>query len=119
MLRKLRDKLYIVANRIYHGVFAFFKAMLHWRHPVMVQGERTIARLPELLRACKATHPLLVTDPYLRTHLAPQVEAILRAAGVEYSVYADMAPNPTVRARIREISFFMPVFSFGCARSAG
>ena len=96
MLKKLRDKIYIVANRIYHGVFAFFKAMLHWRHPVMVQGERTISRLPELLRASRAQHPLLVTDPYLRDHLAPQVEAILRAAGLEYSIFSDLSPNPTV-----------------------
>ena len=96
MFKKLRDKTYIVANRIYHGVFAFFKAMLHWRHPVMVQGERTIARLPELLRACKAKRPLVVTDPFLRDHLAPQVEAILKAAQVEYAVFSAVSPNPTI-----------------------
>jgi alcohol dehydrogenase class IV len=90
------DKPYIIFNRIYHGVFAFFKAMLHWRHPVMVQGEGTIERLPELLRACKATRPMLVTDPFLKDALAPQIEDILQKAGVNYTLYYDVAPNPTV-----------------------
>jgi alcohol dehydrogenase class IV len=90
------DKPYIIANRIYHGVFAFFKAMLHWRHPVMVQGEGVTERLPELLRACKVRHPMLVTDPFLKDALAPQIESILQQAGVEYTLYYDVAPNPTV-----------------------
>ena len=90
------DKTYIVANRVYHGIFAFFKALLHWRHPVMVQGEGTVERLPELLRACKAKRPMLVTDPFLREALAPRLEAILREAGVSYTIFSDVAPNPTV-----------------------
>jgi alcohol dehydrogenase class IV len=70
--------------------------MLHWRHPVMVQGEGSIARLPELLRACKVSHPMVVTDPFLKDALAPQIEEILQAAGVTYTLYSDVAPNPTV-----------------------
>lgn len=99
------DKLYIVYNRIAHGFFAAFKAMLHWRQPVMVQGEGVIQRLPELLNACKAKHPMLVTDPYLREALAPRIEAILQKAGIEYTIFSDVPPNPLVSTceKAREI----------------
>ena len=90
------DKAYIIYNRIAHGVMAAFKAMLHWRHPVMVQGEGVVSRLPELIRACKAKHPMLVTDPFLRDALAPRLEVILKEAGIEYTVFSDVPPNPLV-----------------------
>lgn len=90
------DKAYIIYNRISHGVLAAFKVFLHWRHPVMVQGEGAVRRLPELLRACRSKHPMLVTDPFLRDALAPRLEEILREAGVEYTVYSDISANPTV-----------------------
>ena len=77
------DKAYIIYNRVAHGVMAAFKAMLHWRHPVMVQGEGVVSRLPELLSACKAKHPMLVTDPFLRDALAQVADDVAYFAGKE------------------------------------
>ena len=96
MLRKLWNKLYIIYNRIAHGVYALVKVLMHWRTPVTITGEGSIARIPEILAACKSKHPMLVTDPWLAEHLAPRLEEILRQAGVEYTLYCDVAANPTI-----------------------
>lgn len=90
------NKIYIIYNRIAHGVFAAFKAMLHWRPPVMVHGEGAIGRLPEILNASGIKHPLFVTDPVLKDLFGPQVDEILRQAGVEYASFSDVPQNPLV-----------------------
>ena len=94
MFKKIWNKTYIVYNRIVHGLYAAMKVLMHWRTPITITGEGCISRLPEILSAVKSKHPMLVTDPFLAEHLAPQIEAILRDAGVEYTVFSDVAPNP-------------------------
>lgn len=90
------DKLYIGANRVYHGFFALFKAVIHWRHPALVTGAGSIARIPLLLNSAGLKHPMIVTDPFLRDALAPRLETLLREADIEYTLFSDVAPNPTV-----------------------
>ena len=38
---------------------------------------------------------MLVTDPFLRDALAPRLETLLRKAGIEYTLFSDVAANPT------------------------
>lgn len=90
------DKLYIGANRVYHGGFALVKAMIHWRHPALVSGAGSIGRIPFLLNSARLKHPMIVTDPYLREALAPRLTALLDEAGIGYTVFSDVRPNPTV-----------------------
>ena len=90
----VKDKLYIGANRFYHGAFALFKALLHWRHPRLTTGAGCLARIPDLLKEARVRHPMLVTDPFLREALAPRLEAILQEAGIEYTLFCDVKPNP-------------------------
>ena len=96
MFKKIWNKTYIVYNRVVHGLYAVMKVLMHWRTPITITGEGSIARLPEILAATKSNHPLLVTDPFLAEHLAPQIEGILRDAGVTYTLFSDVAPNPTI-----------------------
>ena len=96
MFTAARNKVYIVYNRIAHGVYALLKVLMHWRTPITITGEGSISRLPEILKACHSHHPMLVTDPWLAEHLAPQVEEVLKKAGVEYTVFCDVAANPTI-----------------------
>ncbi len=96
VFRRIWNKSYIVYNRIVHGLYAAMKVLMHWRTPITITGEGSIARAPEMLAAVKSKHPLLVTDPFLAEHLAPRLETILRDAGVDYTVFSDVAPNPTI-----------------------
>lgn len=89
------DKLYIGANRIYHGGFALVKALVHWRHPALVAGPGSVGRIPFLLQSAGRKHPMIVTDPYLRQALAPRLTALLEQAGIEYTIFSDVQPNPT------------------------
>lgn len=95
MFRKIWNKIYIVYNRIAHGAYALLKVFMRWRTPTMITGEGCITRVPEILAANGSKHPLLVTDPWLAENLAPRLEQALRDAGVEYTMYSDVLPNPT------------------------
>ena len=96
MLRKIRDKLYIVYNRVAHGVYALIKVFMHWRTPITITGEGCIARLPEIVKAAGSRHPLLVTDPFLAEHMVPAIETLLRQAELACTVFCDVAANPTI-----------------------
>lgn len=96
MFRKIWNKLYIVYNRVAHGAYALLKVFMRWRTPTTITGEGCIARIPEILAAHGAEHPLLVTDPWLAANLAPRLEQAFRDAGVEYTVFSDVLPNPTI-----------------------
>ena len=95
MLRKIWNKLYIIYNRIAHGAYALLKVFMRWRTPTILAGEGCIGRIPEILAACGSRHPLLVTDPWLAEHLAPGLEKVLQEAGVTYTLFSDVLPNPT------------------------
>lgn len=96
MFRKIWNKLYIVYNRVAHGAYALMKVFMRWRTPTLLTGEGSIARIPEILAACGSAHPLLVTDPWLAENLAPRLEQAFRDAGVTYTVFSDVLPNPTI-----------------------
>jgi len=95
MFRKIWDKIYIVYNRIAHGAYALMKLFMRWRTPTTITGEGSVGRIPEILAACGASHPLVVTDPWLAEHLAPRLTQALEDAGVKYTLYSDVLPNPT------------------------
>ena len=96
MFKKICDKVYIVYNRIAHGAYALLKVFMRWRTPTTITGEGCIRRVPEILAACGSKHPLVVTDPWLAEHLAPRLEEALQDAGVAYTLYSDVLPNPTI-----------------------
>ncbi len=96
MIKKICDKAYIVYNRIAHGAYALLKVFMRWRTPTTITGEGCIARVPEILAACGAKHPLIVTDPWLAANLAPRLEKTMEGAGLEYTIFSDVLPNPTV-----------------------
>ncbi|MEN8210399.1 MAG: iron-containing alcohol dehydrogenase, partial [Thermodesulfobacteriota bacterium] len=58
-------------------------------------GAGTINNLPEYIQDTKITKPLLVTDPgMLDTDVFPKVEKVLKDAGIEFSVFSRVNPNP-------------------------
>lgn len=58
-------------------------------------GAGAIDNLPGYVQDTGIKKPLLVMDPgMLATDVFPKVEAILKAAGIEYSVFSEVNPNP-------------------------
>ncbi len=58
-------------------------------------GAGAINNLPGYIQDTKITKPLLVTDPgMLDTDVFPKVEKVLKNAGIEFSVFSKVNPNP-------------------------
>lgn len=58
-------------------------------------GGGAIDNLPDYVQDIGIKKPLLVTDPgMLGTDVFPKVEAILKDAGIEFSIFSQVNPNP-------------------------
>ncbi len=58
-------------------------------------GAGAIDNLPEYLGNLGVKAPLVVTDPgMLKTDVCPKVESILKAAGIGFTVFSQVNPNP-------------------------
>jgi len=68
----------------------------NWNYPTAVRfGAGRIAELPDALKAAGIARPLLVTDAGLvNLPVTQRVLGILKAAGIQAGVFADVKPNP-------------------------
>ena len=68
----------------------------NWNYPTAVRfGAGRIAELPEALKAAGIARPLLVTDAGLvNLPVTQRVLGLLKDAGVQTGVFADVKPNP-------------------------
>lgn len=68
----------------------------NWNYPTAIKfGAGRIAELPESLKSAGISKPLLVTDAGLvNLPVTQQTLALLKAAGIEAGVFADVKPNP-------------------------
>ena len=71
-----------------------FQDILEFRSPTrLLHGPGALSRLPELLPS--DTRILLVTDPGLReAGVVDQVTEVLETAGIDYTVFSEVLPNP-------------------------
>ena len=79
---------------------------------LMAIGGGAIGELPALLARLGLARPLVVTDPYIaRSGILDRATALLDKAGIAWSVFADIVPDPTTAvieagvARLREGDF--------------
>ncbi|MDR0851377.1 MAG: iron-containing alcohol dehydrogenase [Clostridiales Family XIII bacterium] len=79
--------------------------MLPWRKAIPINGEGSIAKIPELLHEEGIKKPLIVTDPGLMSAgVAHQVLDVLDEAGVNYALYNEVESNPSVNT-VNKIRF--------------
>lgn len=58
-------------------------------------GAGAIDNLPGYVKDTGVAKPLVVTDPgMLKTDVFPRLEAVLKAAGMDYAVFSEVNPNP-------------------------
>jgi alcohol dehydrogenase class IV len=83
--------------RVFQAVFNIGARVLPWRKAELVGGAGSIAKIPELLIRSNVTKAMVVTDQGLmQAGIAEKVLTVLRAADVDYELFSDVQPNPTV-----------------------
>lgn len=82
--------------RVFQGVMKVGNYFLGYRMPEYIEGPGSISQLPQFMKEKGASKTLVVTDGnLLKLGLLDKMLASLKAAGFEYVVFSDIAPNPT------------------------
>ncbi len=83
--------------RTYQKVMKFSVNFLDWTPPKLLKGAGAIKELPELVKSQGINNILVVTDKGLMgLHLLDSLFEGLEKAGVKYSVFDSVQPNPTI-----------------------
>ena len=84
--------------RVYQGACRIVSPLRPWRMPELLEGEDSLKKLPEFIKAktsCKKM--LVVTDKGLMSlGLLNDMFASLDESGIGYVVYDETVPNPTI-----------------------
>ena len=82
--------------RLFQAVFNIGVRCLYWRRPIPVSGPGSVGKIPELLEKEQVKKVMLVTGPTVGKKLAPQILAELDAAGIAFTLFAEVEANPSV-----------------------
>ncbi len=70
---------------------------MDWTPPILTKGAGAVKELPELVKKEGLDNVLVVTDKGLMSlHLLDGLFEALEKAGIKYSVYDEVQPNPTI-----------------------
>lgn len=82
--------------RCYQGLTNALMVFLSFKEPVRYEGAGTSTKVPEILKERGYRHPLVVADPaVVKLGLAKPMLDALSSAGIAYSLYDGVIPNPT------------------------
>ena len=82
--------------RSFQAVFNIGARLLYWRRPIPVSGVGSAAKIPELLKKENVEKVMVVTGPTVGKRLAPKILTELDAAGIAYTLFAEVEANPSV-----------------------
>lgn len=83
--------------RTYQTAFKLAMNFLDWSEPQLLEGNGSILKLPEFIKNKGINKVLVVTDKGLMgLHLLDPMFEKLTEVGVEYVVYDEVQPNPTI-----------------------
>lgn len=83
--------------RVYQSAFKLATNFLDWSEPQLLEGNGSILQLPELIKSKGIGKVLVVTDKGLMgLHLLDPMFEKLTEVGIEYVVYDEVQPNPTI-----------------------
>ncbi len=120
----------------YRGVEVVFAgAMYLWGwffpDPIIIQGPGSIKKLPEVIKSKGLKKILIVTDPGLMSlNLLDSLFKTLTECGVEYALYDQVQPNPTIEnvhaaQKVYNDNHCQAIIAFGggspidCAKATG
>ena len=88
--------IYRIYCKIFQAVMVIAQNFMGYRMPEYIEGVGSITKMPEMLKEKGAGKVLVVTDNGLvKLGLVDKLTNALDAAGVAYTVYSDVCPNPT------------------------
>lgn len=83
--------------RTFQFVFNIGARVMPWRKAKPVKGAGAIKRIPDILTTEGVSKVMVVTDPGLMAAgVAPKIIEVLEEAGMPYSLFSEVQPNPTV-----------------------
>ncbi|GAB1475276.1 hypothetical protein MASR2M70_01080 [Bacillota bacterium] len=83
--------------RTFQFVFNYGARVLRWRKAQRVEGPGSINKIPDLCKQRSIIKPMVVTDPGLmKAGVAVRILDVLEQAGIPYSIYSEVEPNPSV-----------------------
>lgn len=89
--------MYKLFCRVYQGVMYLACFLLPWREPKLLVGNDAVARLAQTIKDRGVKKVLVVTDKGLTSCGLPQpIMQALTDGGVEYALFDDVVPNPTI-----------------------
>lgn len=88
---------YSLYCRTYQFAYKTVAQFLPWRHPLLLEGENSLAELPSLLQRQSIGNVLIVTDVGISQLglMDPLLEGFTMY-GIQYVVYDKTVPNPTI-----------------------
>ncbi len=86
-----------VYYRVYQFVLGIGMRLIPWIEPVVIDGPGSVKKLPGVIKQKGIKNVLVVTDPGLmKLNLLDSLFEALKAAGVNYALYDQVQPNPTI-----------------------
>lgn len=83
--------------RIYQFVMGLSMYLLPWIEPTIIKGADSIKKLPAAIKEKGITNVLIVTDAgIMGLHLLDSLFEALKSAGIKYSLYDQVQPNPII-----------------------
>lgn len=83
--------------RVVQNVLKVGMYLIHFPSPELVSGEDSILKVKDILKANNKNRVLVVTDNnLLKLGLLDKMLVSLKEAGIEYAMYNDVVPNPTI-----------------------
>lgn len=89
--------MYKLFARLYQWFMRVFVSFIPWRYPEVIQGENCITKLPQVIKNKGINKVLIVTDKGITSiGLMDSLLESLKSEGIDYFIYDDTVPNPTV-----------------------
>ncbi|WP_077215284.1 iron-containing alcohol dehydrogenase [Bacillus dakarensis] len=89
--------MYKLYCRMYQRSLKFAMNFLAWRKPELIEGENSLSKLPILIKNKNIKNVLIVTDKGItKLGLMDEMLKGLNTMGINYVVYDDTVPNPTI-----------------------
>lgn len=83
--------------RTYQKVFKVVMCLMDWSEPEVIEGSGAIKRLPKLVKSKNIKKVMVVTGKrHTKLHLLDSLYESLEAEGIEYVVFDNVQPNPTI-----------------------
>ena len=83
--------------RINQRVLMLGMCFFNWKEPELIEGENAVLKLPKFIKDKNITRVLVVTDKGLMNlHLLDPLFEELKKQEIEYFIYDDVQPNPTI-----------------------